>query len=227
MCALMVFLYWKRTVPTSSKETPCFSQISFYRYDILVAKPFQWKLRKTIAVISVCLEVSRPVDTDTGASGKTRTETFHSILVSGSACRVDNAILTEKTAGRICGAPGLWLQLPYSWLHRHPPSKWDLYWDKRPPELLVLWDLLAPYRPGKSQPFSDHLRLKALRKRQAKEKAYLPNCSLILLALPAWWKGWRAVLGSLVETSSSPASPELALSHCCTWALNQFSLITL
>lgn len=60
----------------------------------------------------------------------------------------------------------------------------------------------------------------------AEGEANLPKHSLILLALPAWWKRWRAVLRFQEDTSSSPASPELKLGHCHTWALYQFSLIT-
>lgn len=54
-------LCWKTTILASAKEIPNFSLISFCHYDILVGKAFQWKLRETMAVISLCLKVSRPV----------------------------------------------------------------------------------------------------------------------------------------------------------------------
>lgn len=69
-------LCWKTTILASVKEIPIFSLISFCHSDILVVKALWWKLRETMAVISVCLKVSRPVQVQAHLDKPAQTD-FH------------------------------------------------------------------------------------------------------------------------------------------------------
>jgi len=80
----------------------------------------------------------------------------------------------------------------------------------------VLWDPLEPYQPGKSQPFSDHLRPVALRKAQTEGETILP----IPLANPSCcastvrgMKGGAELPGAAKLLSSRPRAADQTLPH--------------
>lgn len=65
-------------------------------------------------MVSVCPGMSRLVDVGAVRLDKQAQGDFTAAQHYACACKADNAFPTEKTAVRICGAPGLWPQLRYS-----------------------------------------------------------------------------------------------------------------
>lgn len=178
-----------------------------------------------MAMIRVCPEASRLVDVAAGASGQTSIETIHSSLASslclqGGQCFLNWENCWQDTwSPRALAAAGVQLITQASSKQARPVLGQEatrITYVLGPVGSISAWETSAFFWPPQA------LSTEKSSGRRGSHSAKLlanPSCPASTV------KGMKGSAELPGGPSSSPASSEMGLSRCHTWALNQFLLI--